>query len=1063
MAKFLRKAGFPVLMLIMVGILFSSASTFAITAGKISGVVTDAQTGEPLPGVNVVIEGTTLGSTTDLEGRYFIINVPPGRYDLAATYIGYTKVNKRGILVQSNMTSQVNFEMSQTVIEGEEVTVVAERPLVEPTLTQSKSTVGVEELDNTLPISGVDELVETAASTFKGYVRGGRKYETKTLVDGVDVSDTYFSGGTGAFGTDDVGHSYQGFRRSDTDETTATGTNSTSIQEMNVYAGTFTAEFPTASAGIINMVTKSGADKYTGKIYVRGTPSDKIEHFGSNVYWMKDTYGNTNGYFDRKKVLENSDAIFDQRRAQLYDWTLDKAVDEYNYDPEDSTGLGRSVEVQGNLSGPLPFTDGKGSFFLSGSYSDMRTSAMPFDESKRINLTAKINYALASDMSLTAYGQIDDGGQLFNFVNWKFNPKWAYYKEGAPRYKDLGTVSYLKFTHTLSPKTFYELQLSNVTKTTWIGYPDDNEDGFSDLDETGDFIDFDSRDEYLYYLGGVTKTDEATGETYIDWQTVDGYVDDWRQQDENTDVVLPRKDPNRRFFYETVDPASGYNESKSYFGPTGGWYRTGHPPPLYSETTRNNMTVKGDLTSQVTFNHQVKTGLQFKYHTIDVEHKQAELGGAGRRYPYSAFHVDTHEFNPMEFAYYLQDRIEYRGMIVNIGARVDAYNNDTQKFINDFHPWDAVFSESGPLLELIPQRGEDVGWKWYLSPRLGVSHPISDRMAMHYSFGQFIQYPNFASLYTDYNFTNYSASPSMVSVWPEQEPMKSTSYEIGLQWSPFADIAMDGVVYYRDVENYSNVSFSLIPYAGQAIRFQTTWGHADSRGVELTVEKRRSGMWSARATYSYSYVKSAQNRGGEDESQRRNFVAAVDSAKYAELPIDNANELNYREQNITVRSTRNPLAGGYDRTHRLAGTLLFYLPYDVNIAAIGTAQSGFKYFLTENTDEDPWFDVAPPLQEGPWNYWLNLRLSWEGKFGGIRIRPFAEVRNVTNHKNILAYNNTPFSEATDQKIWELGRDQIPDTGDEEDPEGINRLPHDVMGRLLYGPARQVWAGIELGF
>ncbi len=1055
------------LVLFIIVLLMMTSSLQAATTGKIAGVVTDASTGDPLPGANVLIEGTQMGASADMEGRYFIINVPVGKYTVSASMMGYTTLKQENVAVRVGVTSEVNFQLKTAVIEGEAVTVTALRPIVEKTLTQSKTTVGVEELDNALPVNNIHDIVETAASTFQGYVRGGRKYETKTIVDGVDVSDTYFSGGTGAFGTDDVGHVYQAFRRSELNETTVGDLPSSSIQELNVYAGTFTAEYPTASAGIINMVTKTGTDKYTGKLFVRGTPLDKIDHFGSNPYYMKDSKydaeGNIikEGYFDERDKLAASDAIKDKRAAQLFVWNEDLARDEYYYDPEDSVGLGRSYEIEGNLSGPIPGLGNKAGFFLSARYQNQRVSAMPFDVDKRVTGILKLHYDLNPDQRFTLYGQLNDGGKLFNFVNTKFNPKWLYFMEGAPRYKDLGLIGYAKWTHTLSPETFYEIQVSQTNKTNWIGYPDDNGDGFSQLNEKGDFIEFKDRAEYLKYLGGVTKTDSATGVTYIDWTTVDGYDGDWLN--DNPDAVVGPWDPHRAFFYDALDPASGYIESKINFYGTGGTFRPFYPPPLYSKTTRNVTTFKADLTSQVTYNHQIKTGGQFRMHYVDVRHLQSELGGAGHKYPMEAFHADIHTFHPKEAAFYIQDRIEYRGMIVNVGARIDAYDNDTRKFVNDFHPWDKIDDALGEVLELRPVRGDKVGWKWYFSPRLGVSHPISDRMAMHYSFGKFIQYPNFASLYTDYNFTNYAASPSMVSVYPDQDPMRSTSYEIGLQWAPLPDIGFDAIVYYRDVENYSSISYNLTPYAGQGVNFRTSWGHADSRGIEITIEKRASKWWSGRFAYSYSYIKAAQIKTGNDSNYRRAYSASVDSSQYAALPTYLGDSWPYREEYIVLRSTSNPLAGGFDRTHRLSGTVMVFLPADVQISAIGNAMSGFKYLPTENTENDPWFDVSPKMKEGPWNYWVNLRLSWNGNVGGMRLMPFVEVRNVTNKKNILAYNNTPFQASVDQKIWELGRDLQPDTGDEQDPEGYWKVPFDWMGRPLYGPARQIWAGIEFGF
>ena len=1056
MSRILEKTAFTLAIAVALTLVVSLPVS-AATYGKISGVIKDADSGDALPGVQVLIEGTTLGSTTDLGGRYFIISVPPGTYSLKATFIGYTVVTQTNVRVVTDLTAEVNFALAPTVIEGETVTVVAERPLIEKTLTQSKTTMTAEELDNVLPVGSVHEIIQTAASTFNGYVRGGRKYETKTIVDGVDVSDSYFSGGTGAFGMGEVGHVYQAFRRSEVNETTTGDVPTSAIQEMNVFAGTFTAEYPTASAGIINMVTKTGGQKYSGKIFVRGTPLDKWETFGSNPYYMKDTKGTKIGYFDEKKNLEQSAAIKDQRAAQLFTWNEDLAKDKYYYDPEDSVGLGRSYEIEGNLSGPIPGLGDKGGFFFTGRFQNERTSALPFDIDKRVIGTLKLHYDLNSDQRVTLFGQVNDGGKLFNFVNWKFNPKWLYYMEGAPRYKDLGLVGYAKWTHTLSPSTFYEVQLSQSNKSSWLGYPDDNGDGYCDIDETGDFIDFDSRAEYLRYTGGITKTE--SGATFIDWATVDGYIGNYLA--EHPDAVLALGDPNRSFFYSAIDQT--YMENKVNFWGTGGLYRPAYPATLYSKTTRNVTTLKADLTSQVSFNHQVKAGGQFRLHYVDVNQLQSELGGKGHKYPMEAFHVDQSTFHPKELALYLQDRIEYGGMIVNVGARVDGYDNDTEKFVNDFHPWDYLTDASKTLTELRPVRGDKVGWKWYFSPRLGVSHPISDRMAMHYSFGKFIQYPNFVTLYSDYNFMNYSASPSMVSSWVDQDPLRSTAYEIGLQWAPVGDIALDAIVYYRDVENYSKLSWGLTPYMGQAINFETSWGHADARGIEITVEKRRSAWWSGRATYSYSYIKAAQLKSGNDADQRTSFSTKIDSTEFASLPVSQGDNYPYREDNIVLRSTSNPLAGGFDRTHRFAATMLFFLPYDVQLAAIGNAMSGFKYLPTENTEDDPWFDVSPKLREGPWNYWINLRLSWEARIGGLRFRPFAEVRNVTNKENILAYNMTPFQEATDQRIFELGRDGKPDTGDEQDPKGTWNVPFDWFGRSLYGPARQIWAGLEIGF
>ena len=75
--------------------LFCPKPLLAQTSGKISGSVRDAQTKEALLGVNIVIAGSTMGAATGLDGTFFILNVPPGEYDLTATMIGYQQVMMR--------------------------------------------------------------------------------------------------------------------------------------------------------------------------------------------------------------------------------------------------------------------------------------------------------------------------------------------------------------------------------------------------------------------------------------------------------------------------------------------------------------------------------------------------------------------------------------------------------------------------------------------------------------------------------------------------------------------------------------------------------------------------------------------------------------------------------------------------------------------------------------------------------------------------------------------------------------------------------------------------------
>ena len=154
--------------------------------GKIAGVVKD-ETGQVLPGANIVVEigGDKVGAIADDKGRYFILNIMPGSYTVNASYIGHQTVKQTDIEVRLDLTTTVDFALETEAIEGEGVTVVADAPLVERSLTTSRATIGRAELNNTMPVADLQDLIDTTPSVFRGYIRGGRKAEAKVLVDGI--------------------------------------------------------------------------------------------------------------------------------------------------------------------------------------------------------------------------------------------------------------------------------------------------------------------------------------------------------------------------------------------------------------------------------------------------------------------------------------------------------------------------------------------------------------------------------------------------------------------------------------------------------------------------------------------------------------------------------------------------------------------------------------------------------------------------------------------------------------------------------------------------------------
>jgi outer membrane receptor protein involved in Fe transport len=214
-----------------------SVNLFGGTTGKIAGKIIDAKSKEPLIGVNIILIGTTMGATTDLDGNYFILNIPPGIYEIKATEIGYAPVSITNIRVSADQTTRIDFEMSEQAVELRSVVITASKPLVQRDLTSTQANISGNNI-SMLPVEDVQSVINLQAGVVDGHFRGGRAGEVKYLVDGVSVNDVY-SG----------------------EATLEASTNS--IQELQVITGTFNAEYGQAMSGVVNQITKIPEDHYT--------------------------------------------------------------------------------------------------------------------------------------------------------------------------------------------------------------------------------------------------------------------------------------------------------------------------------------------------------------------------------------------------------------------------------------------------------------------------------------------------------------------------------------------------------------------------------------------------------------------------------------------------------------------------------------------------------------------------------------------------------------------------------------------------------------------------------
>jgi len=231
------------------------------TTGKIAGRVLDKSTRETLPGVNVVIKGTTMGAATNLEGYFAILNIPPGIYSVTATMMGYKTETKTEVKVSADLTSEVNFLLEPTVIEiAKEIVVTAERPLIEKGQTQTMRILESDAM-KAQPYGSVTQAVALQAGAVMRegtlYIRGGRSTEVVYYFDGMLIIDPVTN-------------------------TIDTQTPFVSVQESEVYTGGFGAEYGSAQSGVVNVVTKEGGRSFSGLGVFRNTISGNEKDVDEN-------------------------------------------------------------------------------------------------------------------------------------------------------------------------------------------------------------------------------------------------------------------------------------------------------------------------------------------------------------------------------------------------------------------------------------------------------------------------------------------------------------------------------------------------------------------------------------------------------------------------------------------------------------------------------------------------------------------------------------------------------------------------------------------------------------
>jgi len=320
--------------------------------------------------------------------------------------------------------------------------------------------------------------------------------------------------------------------------------------------------------------------------------------------------------------------------------------------------------------------------------------------------------------------------------------------------------------------------------------------------------------------------------------------------------VTLRAEPNGKLWPDYLEPFDFprppiityvENPDGSITVPPDGFFDAGNGPTWHDHYVED-FTLKADVSYNRSQRHDYKAGFEMTYREMQLIDIYAPWSGP------LGLNNDIYRVYPNYGAMYAQDKITYEGMIVNLGARFDYWFPG--KYVED-----AVENLSvATINEASRQKFNDETynlfgrrWKGRLSPRLGVSFPVTDNQILFFSYGHFSKLPRPQFVYAKLGANNSRSAFQRIGN-PNLNPETTVAYEIGVKHKFSENDALSISAYYRDIFDY--VTTVNVSGTGRFIRESfTTYLNLDysrSRGIEAEYKKRAGDFLTGSVTGSYS-------------------------------------------------------------------------------------------------------------------------------------------------------------------------------------------------------------------
>ena len=955
-SNMLRNWGTILLFLLLMPTLVLAQGT-----GKLAGRIIDGSTGDGLPGANVIIQGTTLGATTDLDGNYVIIGIPVGTYSVSISFVGYSTETVNGVEINAGYTRDLNADLLPG-IELDEVVVEYERPLLQKDAIGVPKIVSSEEIVN-LPVRGASNLARIQAGVvgLEGeeelYIRGGRDSEVTYFIDGVKVT-----GGQ----TLNIPQS--------------------AIEQLETQIGNINARYGDVMSGVINITTKSGAQNFFGSI--EGLTSEQLDPYGYNL-----VSGSVGGPLIKNKINfflagEYTDQVDSDPRAfgelYVYDDVLDnlrafptafRATDANGVDTflpipatlangatmvvDNETGLpdvssgsitfsdGTTVDAQGVDPSTINLSPVSRAEYLSSDQYEVRDQKRG-NHFENLSLIGNLTFDLFQNSRFRVGGRLNTG----EFDTWTgtrnrrvvFSPEVVSLTE-QQEYQVYGT-----WTQHLSNTSFFQVQ-ADFSDREFDRYDPRFGKDFADLME----------------YGNIDNPVWSTLRGYKDFAAVPtqvGIDDHGTPDDPSDDTPIMVNIPTYTNTYrDGAGPPTSDNVVSQLSSLPGGRYNT------FAQGRNQQFRVSGSMTAQVGL-HQLEFGGEYEQQTIrrwainadDLSRYVADGNPeqiaaddpnlnpdgynnyddiplhildsmVGTYYGYDLRgqnEIDSEDFaaylnqditksldqynlkpyEPVYFGGYVQDKIEFNDIVLNLGLRVDVFDNNTRVLKDRFSrrpvcqaqnvgatvngvdcgsgsvpgsigPEYSVFysgddivgyrnadgnffdengqqANAGDILlggqvrqtngQITTDMFADYDPQVTVMPRIGVSFPVTDRAVFFASYGITSQRPSSRTFATLEVFEGSGGANN-----PNLKPEKTTSYELGFRQRLTERAALTISGFYKQIENL----IQQREIRGATPSVYTSYENVDFgtvKGLEFAIDLRRSNGFLANVNYTLGFA-----------------------------------------------------------------------------------------------------------------------------------------------------------------------------------------------------------------